>query len=295
MLTLQRYPGRTLLAECLQAAVTQVEAVLQVRPRRRVELVQGRRQERVAQLNHRHDQLAENQGQQQRQWADRRTLKPEFKQLQAEVSQLEATYQANDWIERPHSQLAKRRHALASAHKRESRAWRNLDKDQAQAARWQQRLTHVQEQLLALDEWLAYLEADNSANPNPVTLVVRIDAGFCTGPNLTWLIEMGYTVLTKAHHSHSTDRRRRRRPPQPIWTPVGKNAEAITMDEYQHNECPYPLQAMLVRYHLPAKIRYTSLLYYGETPRRPCSTGLSGIMPAKPWKRASNKKKRSLP
>ncbi len=34
--------------------------------------------------------------------------------------------------------------------------------------------------------------------------------------------------------------------------------------ESHQNEYPYPVQAMLVRYHLPAKIRYTSLLYYGE-------------------------------
>lgn len=265
LLTLQRYPGRTLSAECLQAAVTQVEEVLQVRPRRRVELVQGRRQELVAQMNQLHDQLAENQRDQQRQWADLRSLKQEIKQFQTEVSQLEATYQANGWTERPYSQLAKRRHALASAQKRENRTWRDLEKGQAQAARWQQCLNQLQEQLLVLDEWLAYLQADNRANPNPVTMVVRIDAGFSTGANLTWLIEMGYTVLTKAHHSHSTDRLRRQLPAQPFWTPVGKNAEAITMGEYRQNQCPYPLQAMLVRYHLPAKIRYTSLLYYGET------------------------------
>jgi len=248
-----------------------VEEVLQMRPRRRIELVQGRRQELVAQMNHLHDKLAENQGHQQRRWADLRSLKPEIKQLQAEVSQLEATYQANNWTERPHSQLAKRRHALASAQKRASRAWRDLDKAQAQAVRWQQHLSHLQEQLLALDEWLAYLEADNSANPNPVTIVVRIDAGFSTGSNLTWLIEMGYTILTKAHHSQSTDRLRRRLPAQPVWTLVGKNAEAIAMDEYYQNECPYPLQAMLVRYHLPGKIRYTTLFYYDENPPPPLS------------------------
>jgi hypothetical protein len=266
LLTLQRYPGRTLSAACLQAAVKEVEEVLQVRPRRRVELVQGRRQELVVQMNYLHDKLAENQRDQQRQWADLRSLRQEIKQLQAEVSQLQATYQANAWTERPHSQLAKRRHALASAQKRASRAWRDLEKGQAQAASWQQRLNHLQDQLLTLDEWLAYLEADNSANPNPVTMVVRIDAGFSTGANLTWLIEMGYTVLTKTHHSHSTDRLRRRRPARPAGTPVGKNAEAMAMGAYHQNECPYPLQAMLVRYHLPTKTRYTSLLYYGETP-----------------------------
>lgn len=266
LLTLQRYPGRTLSAECLQSAVKEVEEVLQMRPWRRVELVQGRRQELVAQMNHLQGKLADNQRHQERRWADLRTIRQEVKQLQAEVSRLEATYQANNWTQRPHSQLAKRRHCLASAQRRESRAWRDLEKGQVQAASWQQRLSHLQEQLLALDEWLAYLDADNRANPNPVTITVRIDAGFSTGSNLTWLIEMGYTVLTKVHHSHSTDRLRRRLPAQPDWTPVGKNAEAIAMGEYHQNECPYPLQAMLVRYHLPAQIRYTSLLYYGEAP-----------------------------
>jgi hypothetical protein len=29
---------------------------------------------------------------------------------------------------------------------------------------------------------------------------MRIDAGFSTGPNMAWLIEMGYIVLTKAHN-----------------------------------------------------------------------------------------------
>jgi hypothetical protein len=80
---------------------------------------------------------------------------------------------------------------------------------------------------------------------------------------------MGYTVLTKAHHSHTTDRLRRRLPAQPDWTPVGKNADAIARGDYDQNECPYPLQTMLVCYHLPAKIRYTSLLYYDESPPPP--------------------------
>jgi hypothetical protein len=53
-LSLQRYPGRTLSAECLQTAVSEVEAVSQVRPRRRVELVQGRRQELVVQMDRPH-------------------------------------------------------------------------------------------------------------------------------------------------------------------------------------------------------------------------------------------------
>jgi hypothetical protein len=109
---------------------------------------------------------------------------------------------------------------------------------------------------------LAYLETDNMSNPNPVPIVLRIDAGFSTGLNLTWLVEMGYTVLTKAHHGSTTHRLRQSLSAQTEWTRVGSNAEAVHMGGYSHHDCPYLLQAMLVRYHLPDDIRYTTLFYY---------------------------------
>ncbi len=266
LLTLQRYSGRTLSAECLQAAVREVEAVLQVRPRRRVELVQARRQEMVVQIEQLQAQWDRNQQEQGGLWPRIRDAQAEIEQCQAEVSRLENEYQTKGWRERPHSQLAKMRRKLSAAQKRKVRAWRDLTKLHHRAERLQQQINQPQEALLVLDEWLAYLEADNMANPNPVSMVVRSDAGFSTGPNLTWLIEMGYTLLTKAHHSSSTNSLRRQLPAQPEWARVGKNAEAIAMGEYYQNECPYPLQTMLVRYHLPGKFRFTTLFYYDDCP-----------------------------
>ena len=266
LLTLQRYSGRTLSAECLQAALKEVESLLQVRPRRRVELVQSRRQAIVVQLDQWQGQGERHQQEQQRLWSRIRTVQSEIEQYQLQVKQLAVEYQAQGWLERPHGQLAKMRRKLASVPKQKERAWRDLTKLQQRSDRLQQQIRRPEEELLALDEWLAYLEADNLANPNPVSMVVRIDAGFSTGPNLTWLIEMGYTVLTKAHHNSSTDSLRRRLPAQAEWTLVGKNAEAIAMGDYFQNDCPYPLQAMLVRYHLPGKISYTTLFYYDDCP-----------------------------
>jgi hypothetical protein len=269
LLSLQRYPGRTLSAACLQTAVREVEEVLQVRPRRRVELVQARRQEMMVQIDHLQSQWEHNQQKQTALWVRMRAAKAEVKQHQAEVTSLEVQYRAKAWQERPHSQLAKMRRKLTAAQKREARAWRDLTKLQKQAGRLHQQISAPQEALLALDEWLAYLQTDNMTNPNPVSMVVRIDAGFSTGLNLAWLIEMGYTVLTKAHHNSSTNSLRRQLPPQPEWTQVGKNAEALAMADYYQNDCPYPLQAMLVRYHLPNKVRYTTLFYYDQTPPPP--------------------------
>ncbi len=266
LLTLQRYPGRALSADCLQAAVLEAETTLQLRPRRRVELVQQRRQAQAAELARWQAKLESNQAHQQQLWPKLRAAEQEIKQLTPEVAQTAARYQAQSRRERPTCQLAKLRQRLAAAQKRRDRGWRQLHQLQQQAQAWQPRLDQAQQRLLALDEWLAQLEADNAANPNPVTLRVRIDAGFSTGINLTWLIEMGYTVITKAHHGGTANRLRRQLAPAANWTTVGQNAEAMAMGAVRPHDCPYPLQTMLLRYHLPDGLRYTSLLYYGDTP-----------------------------
>lgn len=265
LLTLQRYAGRTQSADCLQAAVQEVEALLQVRPRRRVELVEARCREMAAQLAQLEAKRARWRQQQERLWDRIRQARAEIKVAQDQVAQLAAAYQAQGRTERPHSQLAKTRRKLAAAQKREARAWRDLNKVEARLARQQQKIDEHQAALLRLEDWWVTLDTDNLANPNPVPMVIRLDAGFSTGPNLTWLIEMGYTVLTKAHHSSTAHSLRRRLSAQPAWTVVGQNAEAVGMGPYYQNQCPYPLQAMLVRYHLPDKIRYTTLFYYDES------------------------------
>ena len=158
---------------------------------------------------------------------------------------------------------------MVPVQKREKRIWRDLKKLWRKRDDQQRKANKLQDELLSLDERLNCLEADNQANLNPVSIVLRIDAGFSTGANLAWLIEMGYTVRTKAHHGRTAASLRRRVSSTTEWTRVGGNAEAVYVGDYSHNDCPYPLQAMLVRYHLPEKMRYTALLYYDETPPPP--------------------------
>lgn len=266
LLALQRYPGRTRSAECLQDIVRELEQILGMRPRRRVDLVQARRQASQARTQQAQDHLDRNQGKENALRAIIVQSRSEAKTLQAEVVRLENEYQIQGWQERPHSQLAKTRHKLAAAQKRERRAWRDAQKVQTIRANQEDKMHILQEELTQLDEWLAELEADNQANPNPVTFVLRIDAGFSTGPNLTWLIEMGYVVLTKAHHASISQSLRQRLVDPLAWTRVGRNAEAVNMGDYSQHDCPYPLQAMLIRYHLPDELRHTTLLYYADTP-----------------------------
>jgi hypothetical protein len=269
LLVLQRYSGRTHSAECLQAVVEELEQVLGVRPRRRVELVQAGRDEllkcmQTVQMAIEGSQQAEN-----KQWKQVAQAKTEIATLKDQVQALEAAYAAEGRVEKPHSQLAKTRRQLAGAQKRAQRAGRALSKAQRQRNKHQAHWDQLHGELMILDERLARLQTDNQANPNPVAMVMRIDAGFSTGLNLTWLIEMGYTILTKAHHGSIADSLRRHVTAQAAWTRVGRNAEALNMGAYYQHDCPYPLQSMLVRYRLPASLRYTALLYYGDQPPPP--------------------------
>lgn len=269
MLTLQRYTGRTNSAECLQAAVQAVEQLLRIRPRRRVELVRERRCGLWAQDHELQAKLDRTQQAETALWQRIGEAKAEARELRSEIATWEAVYQVQGRQASRHCRLAKARRKLTSAQQRENRAWRDLKKLQGKRDQQQRRMDQLQDKLLALDEWLDYLEMDNQTNLNPVSIVLRIDAGFSTGPNMAWLIEMGYIVLTKAHHGATAHSLRQRVAPQAKWTRVGRNAEALYMGDYAHNDCPYPLQAMLVRYHLPDGTRYTALLYYDEAPPPP--------------------------
>jgi hypothetical protein len=266
MLTLLRYTGRTKSAECLQESVLAVEDLLGVRPRRRVELVQERYDAIARQVAGQQQALGRTQQEERQLWQRIRQAKAEVLALKEEVRGLEAEYHAQNRQEKKHCRLAKARHRLDSAQKREDRAWRDLQKLQRRERQQQAELDKLQDQLLALAERLTYLETDNQNTPNPVAIVLRIDAGFSTGPNLTWLIEMGYIVLTKAHNGATATSLRGTVSAQTEWTTVGRNAEAVYLGGYQHNDCPYPLQAMLVRYYLPEELRHTVLFYYGDTP-----------------------------
>ena len=266
MLTLLRYTGRTKSAECLQESVLAVEDLLGVRPRRRVELVEEQRDVVEERMGRQQQALDRTQQGQKLLWQRIRGAKAEAQSLREEIQRLETVYQVQNRQEKKHCRLAKARRKLDSGQKREQRAWRDLQKLQHRERRQQPELDKQQDQLLALDERLAYLETDNQNTPNPVSIVLRIDAGFSTGPNLTWLIEMGYIVLTKAHNGGTANSLLGTVPAQTEWTTVGRNAEAVYLADYQHNDCPYPLQAMLVRYYLPDELRHTVLFYYGDTP-----------------------------
>ena len=267
MLTLERYSGRTLSADCLQSAVKEVEVVLKVRPRRRVELVEKRRSEQQAKVAQMEAEEMKYTEREEKAIAAIDEANQRVQTAQAEFDRLSEEYQrlGRD-TKKPHSKLGKSERRLKSAKRKVAKTERDRDKVQRLRRKHQQKMMFEYADLNNLDEQIAVLEADNAANPNPVSITLRIDAGFSHGENLAWLIEMGYTVLTKAFHNSSCQALLKQLPDQPEWTTVGKNAEAIDMGNYTQNNCPYPLRALLIRYHLPKEVKHTIIFYHGDNP-----------------------------
>jgi hypothetical protein len=266
LLSSQRYPGHAQSAECLQAAVRETERTVGLRPRRRIELVRARWDNLTAQLQSLQARLEQQQAQRHDLFAALHTARADEVKARAEVTRLSTEFTAQGRVERPHSQLAKARRQMDSAQKRQARLGRALRSNAGHLTKLESELVSRLAQHAQLADWLAELEADNATLLNPLTLVLRVDAGFSTDNNLTWLIEMGYVVYTKVHNGKTTSKLRRQLAAAATWQRVGRNAEAVYLAHQAVAECPYALEALLVRYHLPAGEHYTTLLYYGETP-----------------------------
>jgi len=248
------HPGDTVSAACVQELVTAAEAQTGMRPRRRPELVQQR-------LEAQRQSLART----------RRLLT----QQQAKLVHLQQTqltlhgkvYHAEQVQKGPISRQK------AAVLKQQLKGWRKRQpRLETQRTNCQQVVNKHQRQLLeqetALAEllaWQAQLEADNRNNPNPPPYVeARMDAGFATGDNLTWLLEMGYSPNTKAPNGQTATALRARLPPQRRWGKVGDNAEMIGWGEYTLHGCPYPLTAALERFKVGREYKYAVLLQYRD-------------------------------
>jgi hypothetical protein len=192
------------------------------------------------------------------------TLPSEIARLEAEVTELEAVYRGQGRPERKHSHLAKARHRLASARKKLDQTPRQLQKAEQAAATHRHRLAQLYAERDQLAAYLAQLQADNEHNTAPVTIILRLDAGFGTGPNITWLIEMGYIVYTKAHNAQVAASLFHTLAPDAIWTKVGKNADMMACGQQHIAHCPYPLTLALERFHTPNGLKHSVLIAYRD-------------------------------
>jgi len=244
--------------------VRAVEKSLGCRPRRRTELVKRRLEELKETIVQRQDWMGDQLEKQRTILARLDTLPEEIGRLEDKVAALEATYHAQDRPERKHSHLAKARRRLASARKKLARAPRQLQRAEQAAATHYKRLTKLGDERAELVAHLAALQADNERNANPATIILRVDAGFGTGPNITWLIEMGYLVYTKAYNAQVAAGLLNKLEPGTTFVKVGKNAEMVSWGEHHINHCPYSLTVALERFHTPSGLKHSALIAYRD-------------------------------
>jgi hypothetical protein len=264
LLTGFHYPRNPIALPRLQKMILAAEARLGRRPRRRPELIKKRLKPVRAKIKQRQRWLKAQLDRKRVLLDQLDSLPGEVGWLEEEVAALEASYQAEGREVKPYSRLARARRRLVSARKKLARAPERLQQAEQAVATHQERLDELRADYEALKAHQAQLEADNAANPDPVKMIVRLDAGFGTDPNVTWLIEMGYIIYTKAFSTQVAAKLKAQVDPEAHWTRVGKNAEMVGCGEGTMGQCPYPLTMALERFHTPQGLKHSTLIAYRD-------------------------------
>jgi hypothetical protein len=248
------HPGDTVSMTCLKELVRAAEAHTNVRPRRRTELVQQRIEAQVEVIV-RWQRLAD----QQRTKLDRLH--------QTAPTLIGKVYHAQQTLPKAISpaKSARLTAQIEGWQKRQARLEMQIAQCQAVWVKHQTQLAEQERVLADLRAWQAQLAADNQNNPDPPLYVeARMDAGFVSGENLTWLLEMGYCPNTKAPNDRTTTALRQQVSPKTKWVFVGHNAEMTAWGDYYLHGCPFPLTVALERFKVGQEFKYATLIHYRD-------------------------------
>jgi hypothetical protein len=248
------HPGSTVSAPCLQELIIAAETQAHVRPRRRTELVRQRLQALDESLQ-RYERLITQQS-------------DKLKAQQVTLDTLKGKCYHAEQVQRgPISEAFRERliQQRAGWQRRIPKVEKAIAQIQHVLAGHHQRLQTLQDERAATQVWLEKLETDNATNPDAPVCEARMDSGFTTGPNLTWLIEMGYIPNTKAPNDKTTRALRAAVIPQTPWVQVDDNAEMTGCSDYVLHDCPYPLTVALERFKIGQEYKYATLVTYRDT------------------------------
>jgi hypothetical protein len=248
------HPGDMVSATCLKELVHAAEAQTRVRPRRRTELVQQRieTQHTVVIRTHR--------------LVDQQQAKLDRLQ-QTQTALVGKIYHAEQVPKRAISpgKLARLTEQLAGWRKRLPRLEIQIAKCRQVLAKHHAQAREQETVLAELHVWQTHLETENQTNPDPPPYVeARMDAGFVSGENLTWLLEMGYCPNTKAPNDRTTTVLRARLSQRTCWVSVGANAEMTAWGNYHLHGCPFPLTMALERFKVGRTYKYATLIHYRD-------------------------------
>lgn len=265
-LSVRPHAGDKVSCTQLQGMVQATEAVTGVRPRRRTKLVEHRLKKVEQACQQTQSQWTAAQSQVEALQAKQAQVEQQQAYWQQQVEQLAAEYERLGRPERPHSHLAKARTKLKMYQQRLGRRQKEVVQAQQCCDRRQSKYQSHLRQLNHLLQHVRQLKADNRANPAPVRIKFRLDAGFGNRENVDWLIEMGYEVYTKPFSHRGTNTLKTRLCPTSVWQQVGSNAEMIAWPDQMVSKYSYPLNVALARYHLGDTVRYTTFVHYGLDP-----------------------------
>jgi hypothetical protein len=260
------YPGNVASNRCLRQSVEAAEKRLGYRPRRRTELVDQRIACIEAEIAKQTCRVETQQAIMHQQLKRQVRLDAQMQGLEKELVELEAHY-ANKVV-RPHSKLAKARRRKASWERQRASAFKQETRAQRLLQRYKQRLEGLVAERDALLSWLAQLNADNQANPNPVQMRWLLDGGFGSAENVTYLIEMGYDLYTIAN-GRMTQSIRTEIPEDAEWTQVGVRTQALDLARDQLRQCPYPVRLTLLRWKKGETLCYSTLVSFSDTESLP--------------------------
>lgn len=293
------HPGDTVSVSCLKELVEAAETVSGVRPRRRAELVQQRLRV-LAERRARAEELVEKVQARITPLETRRERLMVHLALAAgplgEAGALALPRRFVPARPKPETEATRRRLALQRAGwlAQRQRVQAELERAHGVLAGHQRQVGALQEEQKTLTQWLTQLEAENAANPDPPICVLRVDAGFASGPNLTWLIEMGYQVSTKAPNDQTTQALRTRLTPQMPWVRVGANAAMVDFPDYFLHDCPYPLRLALERFQTGPTLKYGTLLLFQDDPPTPTLPAWFAFYNARQTIEAGNKESKGV-
>jgi hypothetical protein len=128
---------------------------------------------------------------------------------------------------------------------------------------WLDNLCHCEQEIEHLQQRLERFEADNQANPAPLSAVFRLDAGFGTQENIALLIEMGYEVYTKPYANWLSAWIREQTECIDTWQRVGDNAEMVAWPGVKLTDFPYRLDVGVERFWVGQTLKLGAMLHFG--------------------------------
>ena len=264
-LSVTPHPGDTVACTQAEALALSAEAKLGRYPRRRTDLLQ----KRLDLLTRQRTCLAQRVARAYRALKEvqerLQETKDQVQHWQEQVAVYETQYQASGRTERPHSQLAQARKKPEVRRCRLPRRKQELERAERRLDRCLSKLTACQADIVQLQARLERFERENRANPVPIRMVLRLDAGFGTPENVVLLIEMGYELHSKPYGRWQLVKTLKRRvDEQTEWIRVGKNAEMVAWSACPVKGLPYPLDLALERFYTGKTRRHSVLFHSGD-------------------------------